>query len=72
MAAVVHVSAWFVLPQGDDGGLLKQRVSLEIGVLRVLREVWALAEEVEGHVAGVVRELVRVRGMESRDVMGRA
>lgn len=72
MAAVVHVSAWFVLPRGDDGGLLKQRVRLEIGVLRVLREVWTLAEKVEGQVAGVVRELVMVRGVESRDVVARA
>lgn len=61
LAAVVHLSAYVINRSADQRSLIKERLSLSIGALKGVREIWPVADSVLQRVRGAAREIMSLR-----------
>ena len=61
LGAVVHLSAFVITRGADQRAIIKERLSLGIGALKTMKEVWPVAESVLQRVKGAAREIISLR-----------
>ena len=61
LAAVVHLSAYVINRNADQRTIIKERLSLSIGALKSVRDIWPVADSVLQRVRGAAREILTLR-----------
>ncbi|MCJ1376929.1 hypothetical protein MMC17_000019 [Xylographa soralifera] len=61
LAAVVHLSAYVINRNADQRSIIKERLSLSIGALKCVRDIWPVADSVLQRVRGAAREILTLR-----------
>ncbi|KOS19453.1 Maltose fermentation regulatory protein MAL33 [Escovopsis weberi] len=67
LSSIVHLNTWalFFVPHDDDN--LRQQLSLNIGALHKLSQVWGAASRARGQVQGVAQEIYQIKKQQQRD-----
>ncbi|MCJ1281608.1 hypothetical protein MMC26_000928 [Xylographa opegraphella] len=61
LAGVVHLSAYVINRNADQRSTIKERLSLSIGALKSVRDIWPVADSVLQRVRGAAREILTLR-----------
>jgi hypothetical protein len=66
LAAVVHLSAYAINPKVDQRLLIKDRLVLEIGALKTIKEIWPIADSVIQKVKAAAREILSYKAPQAQ------
>jgi len=69
LAAVVHLSAYVITRNTELRILIKERLTLSIGALKTVREIWQVADSVLQRVRMAAREIMTLRKPEATQMV---